>query len=175
MSFHHIAIATRDMKATHTFYTEGMGFELVRVEKAQTSENAWAKHFFYDTGNGEMMAFWEIHDENLDDNFPTSISLGLGLPKWTNHLAFGADTKEELDAARTRLNNKGYDVVEIDHHWCRSIYVDDPNGIMVEFCQTTRAFDENDRAHALAALDTDELADEPPPIIEMHAASKEPA
>ena len=33
MPYHHLAIATRDMKATHEFYTDAMGFELVRAEK----------------------------------------------------------------------------------------------------------------------------------------------
>lgn len=171
MSYHHIAIATRDMQATHKFYSEAMGFELVRVEKAQTGPEAWAKHFFYDTGDGTMMAFWEIHDPDLSDNFPTSISIGLGLPKWTNHIAFGVDSLQELDTARQRINTAGYDVAEIDHHWCRSIYVDDPNGIMVEFCVSTKAFTEADKQRALDALTDDKLADEPPPIIKVFAAS----
>ena len=41
----------------------------------------------------------------------------------------------------------------------------DPNGIMVEFCTTTAAFSEDDKSRALAALDSDELDDEPAPII----------
>lgn len=171
MSYHHIAIATRDMPATHKFYIEAMGFELVRVEKAQMGPKAWAKHFFYDTGNGELMAFWEIHDnDEVDPEFPTSISAGLGLPKWTNHIAYGVDSLDGLEEARRRINAAGYDVTEIDHHWCRSIYVDDPNGIMVEFCVTTRAFDENDKSRALAALNTNDLEDEPPPVVTMHKA-----
>jgi catechol 2,3-dioxygenase-like lactoylglutathione lyase family enzyme len=27
MSFHHVAVATRDLAATHAFYTEAMGFD----------------------------------------------------------------------------------------------------------------------------------------------------
>ena len=170
MSYHHLAIATKDMLATHEFYTQAMGFELVRVEKAQTGPDAWAKHFFYDTGDGTMMAFWEIHDKSIDPDFPTSISGGLGLPKWTNHIAFGVDSLAALDDARKRINTAGHDVVEIDHHWCKSIYVDDPNGIMVEFCVSTRAFDEEDKSRALAALTQDELPDEPPPKIQAYSA-----
>lgn len=172
MSYHHIAIATRDMQATHKFYSEAMGFELVRVEKAATGPGeAWAKHFFYDTGDGSMMAFWEIHSDDIDPNFPTSISEGLGLPKWTNHIAFGVDSLAALDRARERINAAGHDVTEIDHHWCKSIYADDPNGIMVEFCVSTRAFDDADKTRALAALSKDTLDDEPAPIIQMYKAS----
>src|SRR2546421_509771 len=31
MAFHHVALATRDLEATHRFYTEAMGFELVKA------------------------------------------------------------------------------------------------------------------------------------------------
>jgi catechol 2,3-dioxygenase-like lactoylglutathione lyase family enzyme len=154
------------MRSTHEFYTHAMGFELVRAEKAQTGPEAWAKHFFYDTGNGEMMAFWEIHDSEVDPEFPTAISTGLGLPVWTNHIAFGAADETELTAARERLLAAGHPVREIDHHWCTSIYAMDPNGILVEFCTTTRSFDEDDRSRALAALDLDEMPDEPAPIMQ---------
>ena len=117
MSFHHLAIATNDMPATHAFYTDIMGFKLVRVEKAKTGPDAWAKHFFYDTGNGELMAFWEIHDPQISDDFEPSISGGLGLPKWTNHIAFGADSVAELHEIRDNIVGKGVAVTEIDHHW----------------------------------------------------------
>ncbi|MFV2089724.1 MAG: VOC family protein [Pseudomonadales bacterium] len=166
MSYHHLAIATRDMQATHEFYSNAMGFKLVRAEKAQTGPKAWAKHFFYDTGNGEMMAFWEIHDDAMDPEFPTAISTGLGLPIWANHIAFGAADEIELTSARERLLAAGHPVRELDHHWCKSIYATDPNGILVEFCTTTRAFDEDDRTRAMAALNLDELPDEPPPIMQ---------
>ena len=31
MAYHHVALATRDLAATHRFYTEAMGFELVKA------------------------------------------------------------------------------------------------------------------------------------------------
>ena len=171
MAYHHVAIATRDMQATHQFYSRAMGFELVRAEKAQTGADAWAKHFFYDTGNGEMMAFWEIHDDQIPTDFPTAISTDLGLPLWTNHIAFGAEDDAALTAARERLLAAGHRVREIDHHWCRSIYATDPNGIMVEFCTTTREFDADDANRAIAALSADQMPDEPAPIIKEYQPS----
>ena len=172
MPFHHLAIVTRDMPATHTFYSEAMGFELVKVEKAQApGGGGWAKHFFYDTGDGELMAFWELHDASLPADHPTAIADGMGLPHWTNHIAFGVADRAGLEAARDRILAAGYDVMDIDHHWCHSIYVDDPNGIMVEFCLTTAAFSAEDRAIALKAVTSDELPDSPPPIVTVHRAS----
>ena len=69
MPFHHIAVATKDMPAIDAFYGEATGFELVKVEIAPTPEGGWAKHFFYDTGNGEMMAFWELHDDTIGKDY----------------------------------------------------------------------------------------------------------
>ncbi len=162
MSYHHLAITTRDMPATHSFYADAMGFELVRVEKAQMGPDKWAKHFFYDTGDGAMIAFWDIRDASLTD-FQTSISAGLGLPRWSNHIAFGAADLADLDTKRERLVAAGYPVTEIDHNWCTSIYAMDPNGIMVEFCVTTKPFEAGDKTRALAAVHSDELRSEPPP------------
>src|SRR5215468_11723354 len=44
MGFHHVAIATRDLAATHRFYTEAMGFELAKVVAGKSPEGGWAKH-----------------------------------------------------------------------------------------------------------------------------------
>ena len=54
-------------------------------------------------------------------------------------------------------------VVEIDHGWCTSIYAEDPNGITVEFCCTTRAFTDADRAEALEKLTAEQPSLATPP------------
>jgi catechol 2,3-dioxygenase-like lactoylglutathione lyase family enzyme len=153
MAFHHVAIATRDLDASHRFYTEAMGFELVQVDVIPFLETGWARHLFYDTGNGELIALWDLHDEDgaLGD-FDPAISTGLGLPNFVNHIAFGATDLDELDARKDRLVANGHDVARIDHGWCTSIYANDPSGIMVEFCTTTMVLGEENRKAALALL-----------------------
>lgn len=171
MAFHHVAVATRDLPAVHAFYAEAMGFRLDRVNVAPTPDGGWARHAFYDTGNGEMIAFWDIHDDPKVGDFDSSISRGLGLPEWTNHLAFAAETLDALATARDRWLANGHDVAEIDHGWCTSIYTMDPNGIMVEWCCTTAPVTDQDRADAHAWL----TAAEPPlnavPDIKVYAAN----
>ncbi len=156
--------ATRDTKANHEFYTGPMGFELVRVEVGKSGDAGWAKHLFYDTGNGEMIAFWELHDPDLAEDWSPAISTGLGLPVWTNHIAFGANDRVDLARRRDRWLDHGVDVMEIDHSWCVSIYARDPNGILVEFCTTTREFGAQDREQALRLLTAEsaEPGDSPP-------------
>ena len=88
MAFHHLALATTDLAETHRFYTEAMGFELVMVEGAPTEvEGGWLRHVLYDTGDGTLLAFAELHDDRCRD-FDPAISRGLGLPSWVNHIAF---------------------------------------------------------------------------------------
>jgi len=53
---------------------------------------------------------------------------------------------DELESKREELLGKGVDVTPVvDHEWCRSIYFNDPNGLLLEFCTTVRAFNEDDK------------------------------
>jgi catechol 2,3-dioxygenase-like lactoylglutathione lyase family enzyme len=175
MAFHHLALVTRDARATHAFYSRAMGFELVKTVVGATPAGGWAKHFFYDIGRGELMAFWELHDETIPEGYSAAISTGMGLPEWVNHVAFLADDVADLDRRRARLLENGYDVLEIDHGWCRSIYTRDPNGTLVEFCTTTREFDAEDRRAALEALRNPKPELEPlGPRPKLHETSVEP-
>jgi len=173
MAFHHVAIATRDLDATHRFYTEAMGFELVKVEAGPAPEGGWARHLFYDTGGGECLAVWDVHDDPaFPPDFDPSISRGLGLPAWTNHLAFDAPDLAALDASQQRWLDHGHAVLRIDHGWCTSIYLDDPNGIAVEFCCTTRAFTDDDRREADNQRRTAQPTLHEPPIVEVIESGK---
>lgn len=175
MGFHHLAVATRDAKATHGFYTGPMGFELVKVEVVPSGPKGFAKHLFYDTGDGRLMAFWDLHDDSLPADWSPAIASGLGLPIWTNHIAFSASDLDDLAARRRRLLEHGVDVMEIDHGWCTSIYAQDPNGILVEFCTSTRPITQADREDALRLLDDpDPQLKEPPPQQIYRAADPRP-
>jgi catechol 2,3-dioxygenase-like lactoylglutathione lyase family enzyme len=155
MGFHHVALATRDIDATHRFYTEVMGFDLVKVVIAGTENpGGWAKHIFYDTGDGGLIAFWDIHDDAvLAGPWTGDLNKSIGLPVFVNHVAFDAVTLDGLEARKQRWRQNGITVTEIDHGFCRSIYATDPNNILVEFCCTTRPFTEEELADAPRLLD----------------------
>lgn len=170
MAIHHIALATRDLRATHQFYIEAMGFSLAKVVVGPTGNaEGWARHVFYDTGDGGLVAFWELHDPQIAQ-VPTAISTDLGLPPWVNHLAF-ATTLEQLTPCRDRWLGYGLDVHEVDHHFCRSLYTTDPNGILVEWCADVRPLDGSDRAAAEALLFDPAPAMDPPPITSFYPAT----
>jgi catechol 2,3-dioxygenase-like lactoylglutathione lyase family enzyme len=172
MGFHHVAIATRDLEATHRFYTEAMGFELAKVVAAKSPEGGWAKHVFYRTPGGDMIAFWELHDPQLPEDWSPALSTGLGLPPWANHLAFRAQDAAEIEQRKRRWLALGHDVAEIDHGWCLSIYALDPSGTMVEWCTDTAALGESDRREAERLLaDPNPPLEAPAPVV-FHKASR---
>lgn len=151
MGFHHLAFATNDMAATHAFYTEIMGFRLAKAVVNETPDGGWAKHVFYDTGDGDLIAFWDLHDDTIPP-FNPSISEGLGLPAWVNHVAFRSPSPAALEQRRDDLLAKGQIVVEIDHEFVRSVYLTDPNKILVEFCTDVRPLTDDDAAEAARLL-----------------------
>jgi catechol 2,3-dioxygenase-like lactoylglutathione lyase family enzyme len=175
MGFHHTAFATRDLPATHRFYSEVMGFELVKVVTAPTEGGGWAKHVFYEITPDEFIAFWELHDDSITASWPAAISTGIGLPIWVNHLAFRAADLADLEGRKHRWLEHNNMVYEIDHGWCRSIYAVDPNGILVEFCTTTRALTAADREEAHRLLDDPQPALERPPQVVVHEPTRRAA
>ena len=171
MGFHHTAFATKDLMGTHQFYSEHTGFELVKVVVGRT-EGGWAKHLFFEITPDEYIAFWDLHDESIKNEWSPAISTGQGLPMWVNHLAFRATNLEDIAARRQRWLDHGHDVMEIDHGWCTSIYTVDPNGILVEFCTTTKAMTKADKEEALRLLKDPQPPLESSPPVVIHKAKK---
>lgn len=165
MAYHHLALAAKDMKATHEFYEGIMGFELVKVEVAPIMTGGWGKHFFYrmNGDDSRFIAFWELHDTEGSDDYVYDINAAAKLPPGTNHYSFSVDSKQELEDWKQKWLTAGLDVFEIDHNWCHSIYTRDPNGNSVEFCLTTGTFTESDRQRALDALSETEFTPSPAP------------
>ena len=178
MGVHHVAYATADLDATHRFYTEIMGFSLVKTVSAPTPQGGWAKHLFYATtppghvGSPGMIAFWDLHIPDLEPP-KTAISVDLGLPDWVNHLAFDAVNEQRFAAKRDAIMNAGLEVVELDHEFCRSVYAHDPNGILVEWCLDVRPFTAAEATQA----ETKRLAEQPefddlPDLVSYQAATE---
>jgi glyoxylase I family protein len=136
--FHHVAYACRDLVATTAFY-EALGFPLVHTEVSGVQDH-FLRHVFFDLGDGSSIAFFDVHGVGEQEDWRSDISTGNGLPVWVNHVAFRA-TSERQEEVRTRMTAAGHSpLMELDHGWCQSLYYQDPNGIMVEFCRNTPGF-----------------------------------
>jgi catechol 2,3-dioxygenase-like lactoylglutathione lyase family enzyme len=136
---HHVALGTRDVEGTYDFYTRRLGLPLVHTENHLRGQG-WFRHFFFDVGNGEYLAFFAFENVGEKPDYRTDISTGLGLPPWVNHVAFNVESVAALEQMKARCQANAVAIeTEIDHGWCRSIYLRDPNGILVEFTTTTDA------------------------------------
>jgi catechol 2,3-dioxygenase-like lactoylglutathione lyase family enzyme len=163
MAFHHVAVASKDVKKSHKFYTEVMGFKLKKVVKRQTPEGGWTKHIFYDTGDGELFAIWDLRGIEGVVVEPGQWQGGManGLPYWINHIAFDCKDIGGLEEHKQRWLDKGYNVVEVKHEFIHSIYTRDPDGTLVEFTFDTQPLTEADEREAEELLADDSPAQVP--------------
>jgi catechol 2,3-dioxygenase-like lactoylglutathione lyase family enzyme len=147
LGFNHIDLATRDMKTTRAFYEDVLGFRLVRADVVEIVGEGKFQHNFFDIGNGQLIAFFSGEDvDGYPKSFDAGINAGLGLRKGVYHFAFEAGSVEELESAKARLESRGVAVRgPFDHEgWSKSIYFEDPNGLQLEYCVLTRAFNADD-------------------------------
>ncbi len=130
----HLAFVTKDMEATIRFYTEVMNFpltvlsyapEAMEGEEGDEIAKSKIKHYFFDCGNGNNIAFFTWHPK-LPPGYET-------MGGDAHHIAYNVRTAPELDDARAHMVSKGLEVSPVlDHGYLKSIYTRDPNGIVVE-------------------------------------------
>jgi catechol 2,3-dioxygenase-like lactoylglutathione lyase family enzyme len=144
---HHLGLATLDMDRTIDFYSKNLGWRVAWCDVLEPPEGGRIRHAFLDTGDGTLVAFMCPEKvPGIPQEFKTDISSAQNLPQAFYHFAFECNSVEELEARRRDLADKGIDVTPVvDHEWCRSIYFKDPNGLLLEYCVSVRAFNEEDK------------------------------
>ena len=151
---HHVAYRCRDAKETVEFYRVhlGMAFQLAFAEDQvpSTGEAHPYMHVFLDAGMGNVLAFFELPDSPPMGKDPNT-------PEWVQHIAFEVDTRDQLDAAKERLEAAGLEVLgPVDHGIFDSIYFFDPNGHRLELACNKGGAAARARAHAVAETMLDE-------------------
>jgi len=150
----HLALVCRDMDRTVDFYTNVLGMPLVRTI---TLPADMGTHFFFDCGGGDCLAFFCFPD--APEPAP-----GIAMPKARpdqgeltsaigsmNHVAFNIPA-ERIEEYREKLVAAGVDCTEVANHdesewglskhmhpgvYIRSIYFQDPDGILLELAGWT--------------------------------------
>jgi len=142
----HISLATIDMNATRAFYEDTLGFKAVRCDIIKVKEGGEIRHVFFDTGQGQLLAFMEPRGvPGAPVEFDGGLNRPLGMPEGVYHFAFEAGSQAELEAKRAELIAKGIKVTPVvDHDWAKSIYFKDPNGLMLEYSYISRDFTADD-------------------------------
>ena len=127
---HHQAYLCRDAEQTRWFYEDVMRFKLVAALGFESSPGSGEPleymHLFFEMGNGDHIAFFDIPDDVEEEKF--SYTSG-----FDQHIAFEVDRLEELESWKNHLNEKvGWASDPIDHEFVHSIYFYDPNGLALE-------------------------------------------
>jgi catechol 2,3-dioxygenase-like lactoylglutathione lyase family enzyme len=115
---HHVALLCSDVERTVRFYQEVLEFPLTEI--FENRDYAGSNHFFFDIGNGNLLAFFDMPGLDLG---PYAEVLG-GL----HHLAISVDP-ERWARLKRRLEEAG---VAYQEESGTSIYFADPDGVRLE-------------------------------------------
>lgn len=122
---HHHAFVSRDQEATRRFYEEIMGLPLVATWCEENELGAYC-HTFYELTDGGCLAFFQFADRELTESHARQAS-----PSPFDHVALAA-TAELVEQVTERAEAAGVATLLIDHGYCRSLYLRDPDGLVVE-------------------------------------------
>ncbi|MSW99990.1 MAG: VOC family protein [Actinobacteria bacterium] len=163
----HLALVCKDMQVTVDFYSGVLGMPLVKTIELPAG---MGQHFFFDCGGGDHLAFFWFPEA---PNGIPGISAPKGRPDQAeltsaigsmNHVAFAVPA-DKIEHYRLRLIDHGIACTEVANHdnsefglsaemhpgvFVRSIYFQDPDGILLEFACWTSPFTPADVAHAPA-------------------------
>ncbi|MGZ4626171.1 MAG: VOC family protein [Kineosporiaceae bacterium] len=115
---HHTALISSDVRRTVEFYQGVLGFPL--TDMFENRDYPGSTHFFFDVGNGNAVAFFDLPGLDLG---PYAEVLG-GL----HHCAISM-TPQQWAAAKQRLDAAG---VHYEHVSGTSLYFRDPDGVRLE-------------------------------------------
>ncbi len=115
---HHVALLSSDVERTVRFFQDVVGFPLTEVQ--ENRDYAGSTHFFFDTGNGNALAYFDL--PGLDLGEYAEVLGGL------HHIAISI-TREQWEGARARLVDAGVEVVEESG---TSLYFRGPDGERLE-------------------------------------------
>ena len=115
---HHFALVCRDVEETVRFYQELLEFPLTEIFENRDYQGS--NHFFFDIGNGNLLAFFDF--PGLDVGPYAEVLGGL------HHIAISVEP-ERWQRLKDRLDEAGVDYLEES---VTSIYFRDPNGARLE-------------------------------------------
>jgi catechol 2,3-dioxygenase-like lactoylglutathione lyase family enzyme len=115
---HHTALISSDVERTVRFYQDVLGFPL--TELIENRDYPGSSHFFFDIGNGNLLAFFDF--PGLDVGPYAEVLGGL------HHMAISVDPAHWQELVR-RLDEAG---VPHEVHSGVSVYFRDPDGARIE-------------------------------------------
>jgi catechol 2,3-dioxygenase-like lactoylglutathione lyase family enzyme len=133
MRLHHTAYVTKDLEATRAFYEDLIGLPLVATW-SETDELFGAErvycHTFFGLPDGSALAFFQFANKVDQDLFDPELT-----PSPFRHIALNVtkDAQDEIFERLTKAAWKPEGTYVLEHGYCRSMYTEDPNGMLLEF------------------------------------------
>ena len=115
---HHVALLSSDVERTVAFYQDLLEFPL--TEMFENRDYGGSTHFFFDIGNGNALAFFDLPGLDLG---PYAEVLG-GL----HHLAISVEP-DRWTHLKAKLDDAGVEYAHVDR---TSVYFLDPDGARLE-------------------------------------------
>ena len=115
---HHVALLCSDVERTVRFYQELLEFPLTEI--IENRDYKGSNHFFFDIGNGNLLAFFDLPGLDLGDY--AEVLGGL------HHIAISVEP-QRWERLRAKLDEAG---VEYLLESGTSVYFRDPDGARVE-------------------------------------------
>jgi glyoxylase I family protein len=130
---HHTAFTSRDLAATRHFYEDIIGLPLVATwcesDMLFGKERTYC-HCFFGLADGGALAFFQFANQEDADLFAPKMP-----PSPFHHIALNVDSQTQV-LIEGRLKAAGYTEPKsyvLEHGYCRSVYAEDPNGMICEF------------------------------------------
>jgi glyoxylase I family protein len=129
---HHTAYVTCDLEATRQFYEDLLGLPLIatwcEADELFGAVRTYC-HCFFGIGDGGALAFFQFEKREDQELFGPRMP-----PTPFHHIALKCDAQTQ-NQVKERLAAAGYrepDTFVLEHGYCTSLYVTDPNGMIVE-------------------------------------------
>ena len=150
LRLHHHAFVVKDMEATRRFYEEVIGLPLVATWCEEEDFGGGPVpycHTFFEMADGSCLAFFQFATPEAAAHFGHEKP-----PSPFDHVAMLA-TPEIQEQVAVTASQAGIPTTVIDHGYCRSLYVPDPDGMLVELtvdapAALADAAERRGRAHA---------------------------
>lgn len=139
----HIAYPIWDVQKSLDFYRDVMGFALTETHSGPDWGGYPWLMLFFAPGDGREVVLVSLKGAKRPKHD--------GLAKDVRHLAFAEKSLKSLETWRKRLKAKGIDFWEEKHGPQRSLYFEDPNGMILEITAPPSKPGAKTHATALAA------------------------
>ena len=150
---HHNARVVKDHERTRYFYEDVVGMPLLATwaEVGQFPDFPERRisycHTFYGLADGGALAFFGFAEPDVYEAFKAKTQSAF------NHIAL-AVSPELQNEIKQKLEKTGHKTVFIDHGYCQSLYVQDPDDLTLEFTSDPKNIGEINEWQSKTAHDT---------------------